>query len=476
VRLHAKLNRADRFGRDGGGLVHVKWLWCVALGMFLVGFCPAEFQVNSYINHDQKNVDIAMAPEGRFVVVWSSYGQDGSSNGVFGQFFDSDINPLGKEFRVNTTSSGNQTEPAVAMDAAAGFVVAWHGPGLIEEDDEDIFAQRFDSGGAPVGGELRVNSTTVSRQLYPDVAMGADGMFVIVWESENAPDGGKKAICGQLYDSDGLEMGGEFVVNEEPAVCRYPAVAADADGNFVVVWLDDGSRNSILVRLFAADGLRRTNAFVINTRRISSITRPSVAMSAEGAFVVTWDGDPDRAGQDDIHARLFDPNGLPLDWQSFVNATLDGPQCYPQVAMNDSGEFVIVWEIQLDPDVTEREIFGQRFDSLGEPIGDEFLINTYTEGDQRYPSVAMDEAGRFVTAWQSEGQDGSGYGIFAEARRITGSADFNNDGFVDMRDYAIFAEHWLKEGPALRTDLVFDNKIDYRDLTEFCRQWLTMGR
>jgi hypothetical protein len=306
--------------------------------------------------------------------------------------------------------------------------------------------------------------------------MGADGMFVIVWESENAPDGGKKAICGQLYDSDGLEMGGEFVVNEEPAVCRYPAVAADADGNFVVVWLDDGSRNSILVRLFAVDGLRRTNAFVINTRRISSITRPSVAMSAEGAFVVTWDGDPDRAGQDDIHARLFDPNGLPLDWQSFVNATLDGPQCYPQVAMNDSGEFVIVWEIQLDPDVTEREIFGQRFDSLGEPIGDEFLINTYTEGDQRYPSVAMDEAGRFVTAWQSEGQDGSGYGIFAEAGRITGSADFNNDGFLDMRDYAIFAEHWLKEGPALRTDLVFDNKIDYRDLTEFCRQWLTMGR
>jgi hypothetical protein len=66
---------------------------------------------------------------GDFIVVWSSYGQDGSSNGVFGQLFDPNCSPLGEEFQINTTSSGNQAEPAVAMDAAAGFVVAWQGRG-----------------------------------------------------------------------------------------------------------------------------------------------------------------------------------------------------------------------------------------------------------------------------------------------------------------------------------------------------------
>jgi hypothetical protein len=144
--------------------------------------------------------------------------------------------------------------------------------------------------------------------------------------------------------------------------------------------------------------------------------------------------------------------------------------------MNDRREFIIVWEIQTNPDVTEREIFGQRFDSLGEPTGDEFLINTYIEGDQRYPSVAISEAGRFVTVWQSGGQDGSRYGIFAEAGQIIGSADFNDDGFVDLLDYAIFAGHWLEEGTPLSTDLIFDNKINMQDMMEFSRQWLSPGR
>ena len=44
---------------------------------------------------------------------------------------------------------------------------------------------------------------------------------------------------------------------------------------------------------------------------------------------------------------------------------------------------------------------------------------------------------------------------------------------VDFRDYAILADQWLEEAPALPADLIFDNKIDQRDLAEFARQWLT---
>jgi hypothetical protein len=147
-------------------------------------------------------------------------------------------------------------------------------------------------------------------------------------------------------------------------------------------------------------------------------------MNTEGYFVVAWDGDPNLAGLDDIHARLFDPNGEPLGEQLFVNTFRDGPQRYPQVAMNDRSEFVIVWEIQIDPNVSEREISGQCFDHLGIPSGDEFFINTHIEGDQRYSSVALSEAGTFVTVWQSNHQDGSDYDIFAEVGQIICSEDF----------------------------------------------------
>ena len=445
-------------------------------GLFFASVCGAEFQVNTHTANEQKNAAIAMDEAGGFVVVWSSYLQDGSSNGIFARLFDPNCGQLGEEFQVNATSSGNQAEPAVAMDAAAGFVVAWQGPGLIEEDREDIFAQRFDTDGLPIGGEFRVNTYIGDKQLYPSMAVNKDGTFIVVWESNNTPEEGNKAICGQLYDSNGVEFGAEFLVNTESSVCRYPDVAADANGNFAVVWMVDKSSNSIMGRLFDPNGTPRTDTLKVNTIRFSSITRPSIAMDNAGNFVVTWDGDPKLAGQDDIHARLYDADGTPLGGQFLVNTTLTGAQQYPQAAMNDDGEFVIVWDCRIDPDDdNQRDIFGQRFGNSGEFIRDEFQINTYELNDQRYPAVAINGAGRFVAVWQSQTQDGSRYGIFARPGPIVGSADFNADGLVDFYDYSILADEWHKSENQLTADLIDDNKVDEQDLVEFCRQWLTTG-
>ena len=443
------------------------------IGVFFASTNGSEFQVNTHTTNDQRNAEISMDSAGNSVVVWSSYGQDGSSNGIFGQFFDPNCGQLGEEFQINTTSSGNQAEPAVAMNAAAGFIVAWQGPGLTEEDEEDIFARRFDPNGQPIGDEFRVNSITIDQQLYPGVAINDDGSFIVVWESSNTPEQGDKAICSQLYDSNGVEFGAEFIINAEPSVCRYPDVTADANGNFAVVWLDDKSSNSIMCELFDPNGLPRTDEFQVNTVRFSSLTRPSIAMDAGGNFVVTWDGDTNLAGLDDIHARLYEPNGTPLGEQFLVNTTTAYAQQYPQAAMNGDGQFVIVWDCRIDPNSdSEREIYGQRFDSQGQFVGDEFQVNSYFADDQRYPAVAIGTDGRFVAVWQSYAQDGSRYGIFARPGPIIGSADFNADGIVDFRDYRILANEWHKNGNPLTTDLIDDNKIDWQDLAEFCRQWL----
>jgi len=443
------------------------------MGLFFASVCGAEFQVNTHTTYDQKNAVIAMDAIGNFVVVWSSYRQDGSSNGVFAQRFDPNCGQLGEEFQVNATSSGNQAEPAVAMDAAAGFVVAWQGPGFIEENREDIFAQRFDPNGSAVGEEFRVNSHTDDQQLFPSVALNDDGTFIVVWERSNTPMEGDKGICGRLYDSNGVGFEAEFPVSAESAVCRYPDVAADANGNFAVVWMEDNSSNSIIGRLFDPNGTPRTDAFEVSTIGFGSVTRPSIAMDNAGRFVVTWDGDPNLAGLDDIHARLYDPNGTPLSEQFLVNTTIAGAQQYPEAAMNKDGEFVIVWDCRIDTnDDNQRDIFGQRFSSSGEFTGDEFQINTFELNDQRYPTVAINEAGRFVTVWQSQTQDGSRYGIFARPGPIIGSADFNADGLVDFRDYNILAGEWLRNENPLTADLIDDNKIDEQDLADFCRQWL----
>lgn len=433
--------------------------------------CSAEFQVNTHTTWDQKDAAVAMDRQGNFIVVWNSYRQDGDSGGIFGQRFSATGEPLGSEFQINTTTSGNQASPSVAMDAAGNFVVVWQGPGL---SDEDIFAQRFDPNGQPLGAELQVNSYTDSQQLYPAVAMNTTGQFMVVWESQNIPeDPNKTSICGQLYDSSGSTIGPEFTINSQPATCRYSAVAMDSDGNFAVVWMKEASKNSIVARLYNADGSAGTEPFAVNTISFNSITQPSVAMDGSGHFVVTWDGDPNRAGDDDIHARLYEPDGTPMREQFVVNTTRRSSQQNPRVAMNNWQEFIIVWESRVDPNVNERDIFGQRFDSAGLPIGDEFQVNSYITGDQRNPAVAMDEASQFVAVWQSDGQDGSRYGIFGQFGPIVASADFTGDGFVNFLDYCVLAAEWQKKQNPLSADLIDDNRIDEQDLAAFCYQWLT---
>jgi len=58
-------------------------------------------------------------------VVWTSLGQDGSREGVFGQFLHSDGSPDRGEFGVNTTWISQQIHPTVASDGQGRFVAAW---------------------------------------------------------------------------------------------------------------------------------------------------------------------------------------------------------------------------------------------------------------------------------------------------------------------------------------------------------------
>ena len=91
--------------------------------------------------------------------------------------------PLGNEFRINTTTAGDQDKPDVAMDAGGNFVVVWESPKeIVSCDAPDIYMQRYFANGTPNGGEVKVNSYTAGPQAKPKVAMDNSGNFVVVWE------------------------------------------------------------------------------------------------------------------------------------------------------------------------------------------------------------------------------------------------------------------------------------------------------
>jgi hypothetical protein len=60
-----------------------------------------------------------------YLVTWTSLGQDGSREGVYGQFIHNNGGLVGSEFLVNATTIGQQMQPCVTSDGISQFLVAW---------------------------------------------------------------------------------------------------------------------------------------------------------------------------------------------------------------------------------------------------------------------------------------------------------------------------------------------------------------
>lgn len=221
-----------------------------------------ETLINTTTASFQQDVDLSPLVNGGFVAVWESGvffgagpGSDGDRNGIFGQLFADDGTPVGSEFLINTTTAGNQNEPAVTGLEGGGFVVTWESlPGTQGTLESEVFAQIFDQTGTPVGAEFRVNITLVESQWQPAVTPLFDGGFFIVWEDE-AADGSGVGIFGQRFDATGTKVDGEFVINTTTqGIQEFPAVTVMANGNVAVAWHGetiDGDSSGIAAQILA---------------------------------------------------------------------------------------------------------------------------------------------------------------------------------------------------------------------------------
>ena len=99
------------------------------------------FYVNSRLYGDEYAPHISVIGLD-YLVTWTSLGQDGSREGVYAQFVHNDGAKVGGEFRGNTTTASQQTDPCVASDGVNQFIVVWTGfTGM--QNQFDLFAQRY---------------------------------------------------------------------------------------------------------------------------------------------------------------------------------------------------------------------------------------------------------------------------------------------------------------------------------------------
>jgi len=204
-----------------------------------------EFQINNYVTDDQMNPAAAVFPDGRYAVVWQSWGQDSVGTGIFGQLYGAGGAKSGAEFPVNNYTMGDQQDPAVGIADNDPLRVAWSG--FAEGDWNGISAQLVDGSGKASGQPVLVNTTTANEQQNVTLAQLFDGWttdapkpatssaLLAVWES-TSQDGDGPGLFARLLDTAGVTIGTEFPVNTfTPGEQTNAVAAALTDNTFVIV-------------------------------------------------------------------------------------------------------------------------------------------------------------------------------------------------------------------------------------------------
>ena len=400
----------------------------LAASLFLLGPSPRpataqllgpEFHVNSYTTNVQRYPAVAASGSGSFVVVWGSYGQDGYGWGVFGQRFNSMGDPVGSEFQVNTYTTLHQDEPAVAADGSGNFVVVWDSS-YQAGSFNSVFGQRHDSTGSQVGSEFQVNTYTSGILYAPAVAADGSGNFVVVWSSI-FQDGSDFGVFGQRFNLAGVRLGSEFRVNSYTTGSQsLPAVAANGSGSFVVVWPGAGlgDVNGVFGQQFNSAGIKVGGEFLVNTYTTNEQGYPAVSTDGSGNFAVVWESNNQDGSNTGVFGQRFNSAGSAVGSEFRVNTTTASDQRNPAVSADGLGNFVVVWE-SLGQDGSLYGVFGQLYDSAGLALGSELRVNNYTLDYQRNPAVAADGSGKFVVVWRSNYQDGDLDGVFGQRMTTT---------------------------------------------------------
>jgi hypothetical protein len=351
-----------------------------------------EFQVTPPVNHLVVGGRQTTAPNGDFVVLWSGHyfifpvGGKGASQGhaptytgLNGKLYDA-AGTLRSTFVVRPGETYDPP-PAAAFLPGGAFIVVWQ--------DAEIYARVYDRTGVPRGADFVANSYLTGSQMYPEVASDAAGNVVIAW-SGAGPDG--PGAFARRFDSTGAPRGGQFRVSSADA--RLAGLTFDGAGRLITAWhAVDGSGLGVFARRFDGAGTPLGPEFRVNSYTTADQTFPSVAADRAGNFILAWSSagqDGDRLG---VFAQRLDAAGAPRGNEFRVNSATGGDQAVTAAACDGAGNCSVAWHSSGNYTNGVGTLL-QRYNASGTRRGAEFLV-----ADSAYwPTLGADRAGNLVAA------------------------------------------------------------------------------
>jgi hypothetical protein len=305
-----------------------------------------QFLVNTMLNLDvQDEPAIAYATGGNILIAWSDrYGYDGQAMGIFAKLYDAHGSALTNEFQVNVTWQASQWRPLIAPTPSGGYVVAFSG-----NWDGDSFIRILDgNANALTPNDIQVNVFYYDAQVDPAPAVNSDGTIFVAFidYSSHGNVGTGTNIYGRMFDAAGNPLQAqEFVLTSwaGDGDQHEPRVAADGLNRFIVVWEDeihDGSGYCVMARIYDSAGVPIAPEFIVNTTTTGDQRAPRVAADRFGRFLVTYEDN--STGVTRILGQRFDASVNRIGGEFVVTEDPVNPAQNRTIAMSDTGGDVLL--------------------------------------------------------------------------------------------------------------------------------------
>ena len=380
----------------------------------------SDTMINTWTANDQLNPKISSLSDGNFVVIWESNLQDGTGWDIHGQIFYSNGIKKGKEFCVNDYLKPSGASPDIASTTSDKFMVVW------VDYCNDFFScgliigQIFINNGTKVGDQFQISSNTGFSRYFnnPSVTTLKNNNFIVVWDYEFG------RIYIQIVTDIGTTVGTSISINipgntpgNSPS---SPLVTSLANGNFVVVWHYNNGQYDIYAQIFYNNGSTLGVQFLVNTYTTSNQQNPSVISASNSDFTIVWESQGQESSYFGIYGQIFTSSGSKKGNELRISTYIISNQNNPSIALLMNDNYVVTWQSDSQ-DGNGYGVYGQILDSSGIRIGNEFKMNSYTNSNQQNPTVSPLINTNFVVVWMSNGQDGNGNGIFGNIYQSSGN-------------------------------------------------------
>ena len=372
-------------------------------------------------------VDVAVAPDGTAVAVWSQSGDGGPVVEAARR------RPAqGWSAAIPVTAPGEQGRaPQVAIDAQDNATVVWVGA-----PDGPVRAARLPA--APAAFEPADTLSNGTQPGPPGIAIGPDGTAVVVFaEAANGSGRVLRAAIrppGAAGFGDAVTISDSFRSFDDPTGDGPPAaIGVDAAGGAVVAWAGfDGTRFLVQTNerpaggAFAGSGQTRSS-----TEGRASGTDPALAVDPAGGATVAWTHDADATDAGNATEVRWSER---LPGEGFGDpASVDAPEATaaPSLAAGTDGTVVGAWVLGSGDD--------RRVQLAVKPRGQAFTGQREASppGPFVRPAVHGDGAGAALVTWAGASDE-----AILSVRRSRGGAvgavqqAANRAGAGDARDFS----------------------------------------